>query len=123
MTGFKPDKRMEVPPAIPPENSTRQADFFSRSVVAIIISAIGFWGALWYQSHFPGYVDSWLGIVFIFTLLLIVAAAIWASLAFRITHRPRFVSAALLLLVWFPILYFGPKISELLFYIAFDLVR
>jgi hypothetical protein len=123
MTGFKPHKRVEVPPVIPPENSTRRVDFFSRSVVAIIISAIGFWGPLWYQSQFPGYVDSRLGIVFIFTLVFIVAAAIWASLAFRIAHRPRFLSAALLLLVWFPILYFGSKISELIFYIAFDLFR
>jgi hypothetical protein len=101
---------MEPPPVIASHNQPRAKDFQLRSLSAVVIGAVGFWGPLWYDSRIPAELDSRLGTVFIFTLPPIIAAAAWATSACRRAHRPHLLSAALLVIVWSPVLFFGLRI-------------
>src|SRR5579864_1829034 len=109
---------MEPPPVITPQGHTQAKNFRLRSLSAIAIGTVGFWAPLWYDSRLPSASDSRLGLVFIFTLPFIIAAAAWATSAFTRAHRPHFLSAALLVMVWAPVLFFGLRIVGGFLYFA-----
>jgi hypothetical protein len=111
---------MQAPPVISPNDHTRAKDFRLRSLSAIVIGTVGFWWPFWYDSRFPPEIDSRLGMVFIFTLPFILAAAVWATYDFRLAHRPRYLSATLLLLAWSPLLFVGLGIIRAVFAFAFS---
>jgi hypothetical protein len=93
---------MEQPPPIP--LASRNNDLFIRCTLAVVIGVVGFWWPVWYEWHLPENSDSRLGVVFIFTLPIILAAAIWASVSFRGAHGFRYLFRGLLLIVWSPII-------------------
>lgn len=108
---------MEVPPIITSQNPSQARDFRLRSIAAILIGVVGFWGPLWYDSRLPLYGDSRLGMVFILTLPFIFMAALWATISFKWAFRPRYLSVVLLLMAWSPILYVGIAILWGVFFI------
>ena len=105
----------ELPPIITPQNPTQAREFHLRGAIAIVIGALGFWYPLWYDSTIPPEIDSRIGSVFIVTAPFTFAAAVWATFAFNSAHRPHFISAILLVMVWLPVLFVGVRIIGIIF--------
>jgi hypothetical protein len=113
---------MEVPPIIAKSKSPQMRDFLLRSVCTIFIGIVGFWWPYWYASRIPPQYDSRAGFVFMGTLPFVIAAATWATMSFRRSFRPRYVSFGLLLLVWAPLLLMAGSVILAVLYVASNLL-
>lgn len=110
---------MAAPPPEPPDENKGQnplVDALFRAVACIAIGVIGFWYPLWADRKNDESADSRIGMLFLWSLPIILGFAIWvtaglAANGFKVLGCRRGLGLALvtaaIAVCWSPILYVG----------------
>jgi hypothetical protein len=110
---------MDAPPAIPSGEEKRQnpiLDIVFRTVACVAVGVIGFWYPLWVDRNSDESTDSRIGMLFCWSLPMILGFALWATAGLLASGRglpgPRrrawfALVAGTVALYWSPIVYVG----------------